>query len=292
MEQLRKDVILELYRLGNDLLKIEEVTKYPKSTINKAMNTEQLRRDVIIELHRAGNHKRTIQEVTKYSRLTIHRIIKRYEETGLTKRKEGKERKRRKDALDEDFKQFVKTLWQPSMSIRSLAMQANVSETTMLRAIREDGPRNKTTVQHKGHKKTEVQVKHEADQIDGNQQGLKKGRADEISCDTCKKVLKSWDSLKDHKRTHTGEKPFACPYCDYCGSSTSLLAHHKRQRHKEERVREEKEKEKKRDEMVQRYLHKSATDESVIDEGDKKKEEDITDKRGTTDEEGITNKEN
>ena len=228
---------------------------------------------MIIELYRLGNDPLKIREVTKYPKSTIYEVIKRYKEKGITKRKDHP---RRKDiARTEDLRQFVKTLWQPSMSIRSLARQTNVSITTMLRAIREDMPQNQTTVQHKGCKKTKIQVKHDADEIDGYQQGSEKGRFGEFPCDICKKVLSSYQVLEDHMRTHSGEKPFACPYCDYHGSSSSLLAHHKRQRHKEERKREEKEKEKKRDKMVQRYVHKSVKEEPTSGEVDKKEKEPI-----------------
>ena len=44
-------------------------------------------------------------------------------------------------------------------------------------------------------------------------------------------------------RTHTGEKPFACQYCLYKGSSKSLLYHHKKQVHKAEFAEEKRLKE-------------------------------------------------
>ena len=56
-------------------------------------------------------------------------------------------------------------------------------------------------------------------------------------CNTCGKVLKSKGSLEDHTRTHTGEKPFPCPRCSYRGSSTSLLAHHKKRVHNLKTIR-------------------------------------------------------
>ena len=240
-----------------------------------------------------------ICRITNCSPRTVYKLMKM--------KKEGKDLKPNfrgnyagRKVRTEDLKEFVKTMWHPSMSIHSLAKQTNVSQNTLMTAFREDIPDPQTTGKRKGgnKKRTKVQRKHESGQIDGNQKGLKRGRPkvdrpDELSCDTCKKVVKSWESLRDHKRTHTGEKPFTCPYCDYCGSSSSLLAHHKRQRHKEERAREEREKEKKRDEMVQKYLHKSVMEESVSGEGEKNKEghddlENITDKQDNTDHQDIT----
>ena len=69
--------------------------------------------------------------------------------------------------------------------------------------------------------------------------GLVHQEEGKFPCDICGKVLKKRDSLRDHMRTHNGEKPFHCNYCHYRGSSSSLLAHHKKQRHPDE-VREEK----------------------------------------------------
>ena len=97
------------------------------------------------------------------------------------------------------------------MSISSLARQTNVSINIMMQAIREDTQCNQTTVQHKGGKKTKVKLKPEADQIDGKQKGSKKGRFGQFPCDICKKVLRSRVAIKDHKRTHTGKKPFPWP---------------------------------------------------------------------------------
>ena len=56
-------------------------------------------------------------------------------------------------------------------------------------------------------------------------------------CNACGKVLKSKPSLDDHTRIHTGEKPFPCPRCLYRGSSSSLLAHHKKRVHNIKTIR-------------------------------------------------------
>ena len=44
-------------------------------------------------------------------------------------------------------------------------------------------------------------------------------------------------------RVHRGEKPYACNFCSYKGSSSSLLYHHRRQTHKTELELERKERE-------------------------------------------------
>ena len=54
----------------------------------------------------------------------------------------------------------------------------------------------------------------------------------EFSCNVCNKVMKRKTHLVEHMRTHSGEKPFLCPDCPYRGSSSSLLAHHKRSKHR------------------------------------------------------------
>ncbi|KAJ8928643.1 hypothetical protein NQ314_018736 [Rhamnusium bicolor] len=52
-------------------------------------------------------------------------------------------------------------------------------------------------------------------------------------CEICGKFVSSSWSLKDHMRTHTGEKPYACDVCSKCFSKSQILTTHKRTHTKE-----------------------------------------------------------
>ena len=65
----------------------------------------------------------------------------------------------------------------------------------------------------------------------------------QFECEVCGRRIKGKTSFQDHMRVHRGEKPYACNFCSYKGSSSSLLYHHRRQTHKTELELERKERE-------------------------------------------------
>ena len=52
-------------------------------------------------------------------------------------------------------------------------------------------------------------------------------------CRHCGVAFRYKESLLNHERQHTGEKPFACQYCDYTAKSSSVLRKHQVAQHKE-----------------------------------------------------------
>lgn len=58
-------------------------------------------------------------------------------------------------------------------------------------------------------------------------QGKGRGRV----CDHCGKVFQFTNDLRKHIRTHTGEKPYKCPYCSYCATQKVHLRGHIVRRH-------------------------------------------------------------
>ena len=57
---------------------------------------------------------------------------------------------------------------------------------------------------------------------------LHQGRAESLylHCDSCDYKTNRVGRLERHKRTHSGEKPFACQYCSYRAAQRATLARH------------------------------------------------------------------
>ncbi|XP_068240487.1 longitudinals lacking protein, isoforms H/M/V-like isoform X23 [Palaemon carinicauda] len=63
------------------------------------------------------------------------------------------------------------------------------------------------------------------------QAGVMRSRPRELSCGLCGRVCGSYIDLTRHIRTHTGEKPFQCPYCSYRAAHSSNVRRHVRTQH-------------------------------------------------------------
>ncbi|XP_045613961.1 protein abrupt isoform X6 [Procambarus clarkii] len=50
-------------------------------------------------------------------------------------------------------------------------------------------------------------------------------------CMVCFKIFPKKDNLVKHQRTHTGERPYSCPYCDFRGSQKSTVNRHIHSKH-------------------------------------------------------------
>ena len=60
-------------------------------------------------------------------------------------------------------------------------------------------------------------------------------------CSYCDKRFTQLHRCKEHERIHTGEKPFACKHCDYKSRAASTLRTHELLKHSDE-VKERSEK--------------------------------------------------
>ncbi|TNN42158.1 Zinc finger protein 217 [Liparis tanakae] len=63
--------------------------------------------------------------------------------------------------------------------------------------------------------------------------GFDRSKVRSKACSYCAKSFRSSYYLTVHLRTHTGEKPFKCAYCDYAAAQKTSLKYHLDRRHKD-----------------------------------------------------------
>ncbi|XP_068454664.1 zinc finger protein 217 [Clinocottus analis] len=71
------------------------------------------------------------------------------------------------------------------------------------------------------------------DNLGPGEDGFDRSKVRSKACSYCAKSFRSSYYLTVHLRTHTGEKPFKCAYCDYAAAQKTSLKYHLDRRHKD-----------------------------------------------------------